>query len=262
MIFYFSGTGNSLDIAKSIGENQGEKLISISKAMNDRKDYYEYTLEENETIGFIYPVYAWAPPSMVIEFIKKLRLKNYKDNYIFSVATCGENIGNTMKVLDKALNKNGLKLSSGFSIKMPNNYIVLGNVDSKEVEEHKLLAAKEKVKIINEIIRNKENQVFQIDKGFMGGMLTIIVNPMFNKRGISVKEFYANDNCNSCRICEKVCNSQIIKVTEKPRWEGQCTQCLACIHLCPQKAIQYGKGTEAKGRYKNPNVKIKDMEII
>ena len=28
---------------------------------------------------------------------------------------------------------------------------------------------------------------------------------------------------------------------------NNCTQCLACIHLCPTKAIQYGKGTEEEG---------------
>ena len=261
MIFYFSGTGNSLAIAKSIGESQGEKLISISKVMNNIEGIYDYTLEENEVIGFVYPVYAWAPPRMVTDFIRKLNFKNYKDNYIFTVATCGDNIGNTIKVLDKALNKKDLKVSSGFSVRMPNNYIVLGNVDSKEVEEDKLLKAEESLRSINRIIRDKERDIFQIEKGFMGGALTLLINPMFSKRGVDIRKFYANDNCNGCGICESVCNSQIIKVNKKPKWEGKCTQCLACIHMCPKKSIQYGKGTEAKGRYKHPNVKLNDMRI-
>ena len=35
----------------------------------------------------------------------------------------------------------------------------------------------------------------------------------------------------------------------KPAWGRQCYQCLRCIHECPQEAIQYGKGTEKRGRY-------------
>ncbi|SUY47595.1 4Fe-4S ferredoxin [Clostridium putrefaciens] len=44
-------------------------------------------------------------------------------------------------------------------------------------------------------------------------------------------------------------------------WGEDCTECLACLHLCPVQAIQYGKGTESKGRYKNPNVSIDEMKI-
>ena len=36
MIFYFSGTGNSLQIAKNIAEHNDEKLISIAFEMNNR----------------------------------------------------------------------------------------------------------------------------------------------------------------------------------------------------------------------------------
>ena len=52
-----------------------------------------------------------------------------------------------------------------------------------------------------------------------------------------------------------------IKVNGKPSWGEHCTQCLACINLCPVKAIQCGKGTQSKGRYKNPNINVNEMKI-
>jgi ferredoxin len=258
MIFYFTGTGNSMQAAKSIGDYNGEKLVSIAKEMSSKNGSFEYKLEENEAIGFVFPTYAWGPPKMVIEFIEKLKLNNHKDNYVFSVATCGENIGNTMKVIDKHLINKGLKLNSGFSIRMPNNYIIMGNVDSKEDEKEKLLAAEEILKNINKVIKERSTGVFEIEKGAMPGVLTSVINPLFNKHAMDTKKFYADDKCTSCGICEKVCNSRTIKVNGKPEWGKECTQCLACIHLCPVKAIQYGKGTENKGRYKNPNVNVSD----
>jgi NAD-dependent dihydropyrimidine dehydrogenase PreA subunit len=262
MIFYFSGTGNSLQAAKNLAENNGEKLISIASEMNRKDNSFEYTLKDNEAIGFVYPVYAWAPPSMVLDFIKGLKLNNYKDNYIFSVATCGDNIGNTMKLLQAELNKKNLSLSSGFSLQMPNTYIVAFNVDSKEVESKKLSAAEETLKHINEVIKERRKGVFEVKKGLFPFILTSVINPGFNKGARDTKKFYVKDNCTSCGICEKVCNAQTIKVDKKPQWGEECTQCLACVHLCPVKAIQFGKGTEKKGRYKNPNIKISEMTIL
>ncbi len=40
MVFYFSGTGNSLYVAKNLSDNHGEELISISKEMKQDKDFY------------------------------------------------------------------------------------------------------------------------------------------------------------------------------------------------------------------------------
>ena len=258
MIFYFSGTGNSLQAAKNIAKHNNEKLISMAAAINSGKDSFEYNLEENEIIGFVYPIYAWAPPKMVLRFIERLKLNNYNDNYVFSVATCGENIGNTLKVFEASLKKKNLKLDSGFSIKMPNNYIIIGNVDSKEVEAKKLSAAEVTFKHINEVIKEKKRGIFEVEKGFAPGILTSVINPLFNKNAVDTKKFYANEDCTSCGICEKVCNCKNVKVNEKPIWGANCTQCLSCLHLCPTKAIQYGKGTEKKGRYRNPNIGIEE----
>lgn len=261
MIFYFSGTGNSRYVATNISKAQGERVISVAKEMRLNKDKYEYELQNEEKIIFVYPVYAWAPPAMVMEFMKKISFINYKENYISTVAVCGENIGNTIKVVNKVLGEKGMKLSSGFSVATPNNYIIMGDVDSKESEKHKLERLEVELVEINKAIMNKERDKFKVVKGPVPGLLTTVVNPLFNKGAISLKDFRVNESCTGCGICEKVCNGGCIKVEERPSWSGRCTQCLACIHYCPVKAIQYGKNSEKKGRYTNPNVKITDMFI-
>ncbi|MBR4135116.1 MAG: hypothetical protein IKU03_01705 [Bacteroidales bacterium] len=35
----------------------------------------------------------------------------------------------------------------------------------------------------------------------------------------------------------------------RPKWHGNCTNCDACFHHCPKKAIQYGKASKGKGQY-------------
>lgn len=258
MIFYFSGTGNSLYVAKMIGNEQNEKIVSISDEMKRGKNIYEYNLKDDEKIIFVYPIYAWAPPKMVTEFVSKIKFKNYQNNYTSSIATCGADIGNSNKLFNKVLGANGLKLNSGFSIPMPNNYIIMGDVDTKIDENNKLEKAKDKIKYINNIITNKEKSIYELDKGHFP-ILTYVVNPLFNKFALDTKNFHVTDECSKCGICEKICNSNCIKLEDKPKWYGNCTQCLACISYCPNRAIQYGKSTHNKGRYTNPYIDIKDM---
>ena len=260
MIFYFSGTGNALYAAKKIVQ-QGERIVSIAKEMRKQQESYQYTLKENETITFVYPVYAWAPPKMVVTFIKHLKFIGYQNNYVTSIATCGDSIGDTMGVLDKALNENGMTLASAFSVTMPNNYIIMGNTDLKEEEEKKLFIAENHLNQIRDIIWHRQKGVFELEKGVFPKIITKVINPMFQKHGMNLTKFYADSKCISCGICEKVCNGGCITVDDKPTWEGECTQCLACIHCCPTGAIQYGKGTERKGRYKNPSITLEEMKI-
>ncbi|MDP4092904.1 MAG: EFR1 family ferrodoxin [Bacillota bacterium] len=259
MIFYFSGTGNSLQVAKNISEFTGERLVSVSNEMANSQGSLEYTLADSERIGFVFPIYAWAPPKMVLDFIKQLKLHSYSDNYVFSIATCGDNIGNAMKLLAKTLRKVKLPLHSGFSVRMPNNYIIMFDVDSKEVERQKLEAAQRTLEDIRKIISERKRDVFQVVKGSFPGILTGLVNPPFNKLGINTKKFYADDKCTGCGMCERVCNCRNISVQGKPRWGDRCSQCLACLHYCPVKAVQYGKKSSRKGRYTNPNVNIQDF---
>ena len=62
MLFYFTGTGNSLYVAKQIEDNP----ISIPQAIhNDSLDF------SADRIGIVTPVYGHEVPPMVKEFLRK-----------------------------------------------------------------------------------------------------------------------------------------------------------------------------------------------
>ncbi|WP_143316258.1 EFR1 family ferrodoxin [Clostridium sp. HBUAS56017] len=252
MIFYFSGTGNSLWAAEKISIAQGQKLFSIADEI--KKNNFEYTLDDSELVGFVFPIYAWNAPKMVVDFINKLKLKNYKANYTFAISTCEANVGYTMRNLKDTLNSKGLELDSGFSIAMPSNYIILTHVKSKTSIEAILDTAEERIEEINTSIDKRENK-FEITLGQFPYIKSKLINPLFMKYGIKPKKFFASNSCISCGLCEKVCPTNNIKVDVKPKWGTNCTQCLACINRCPKKAIEYGKSTRDKGRYYNPRCK-------
>ncbi len=252
MIFYFTGTGNSLYAADRIAREQGEQLVSIAQAFTGDPAQFEYTLKENELLGFIYPVYAWAPPKIVLDFIARLKVSGGKP-YVFSLATCGDEEGKTKAVLQKALARRGLQLDSAFSLIMPNNYVVGFDVDPKELELKKLRNAEQRLLEINAVLSAREKNM-QLLQGRLSGLKTYLINPLFNKFGRNTRYFTVTDACTSCRLCERICPVHTITVTQKPVWGKSCTQCLGCLNRCPVKAIQYTKGTIKKGRYIHPEM--------
>lgn len=264
MILYFSGTGNSYYVARETAKRLGERLVSISSEMMGLKKEYNYELSPGEVVGFVFPVYAWAPPKMVTEFIEHLKFTNAKDtdaknSYVFTAAVCGDDTGNAVSIIEKSLRKAGLGLNSAFSVRMPNNYIIFFDVDPKESEHRKLEEAKKTIDRIVQAVSAGESGLFEVHKGPVPGFKTTLIGSLFNRFALGTKSFFADENCTGCGICQKVCNCGTITVEGKPKWGSNCAQCLACVHYCPAKAIHFGKLTKNKGRYVNPNVALKEM---
>jgi len=257
MIFYFSGTGNSLYAARAIAQAQGESLVSIALEMKKKTTDRIYTPGENETIGFVYPIYAWGAPRIVLDFIRSMCVTSGK-KYIFSIGTCGSNEGYSTKQLRKVLMKTGMELSSAFSISMPSNYIIGDDVESKVIQEEKLRKATERLEQINDVITSRKLDVFELLPGSRPWINTTLINPLFNKFAMSTKPFYATDACIQCGLCEQKCPVQSITLQPQPVWGKACTQCLACINRCPVHAIQYGKVTQNRARYTHPELKDSD----
>jgi ferredoxin len=262
MIFYFTGTGNSLYVAKKIGEYNGEGLASIASIMNGNKDsVYEYTLKDDEKIGIVFPVHAWAPPILVRDFIKKLKLNNYKDNYCFAVGVCGDSAGKTIDRVRNILDNKAIKLDSGFVVIMPENYIIMFSTDSKEIENKKLQEAENTILKINSAIKEKRSECNYPSKGLKNAILTDIVNPVFCKFSFNrCRKFHVVDTCTGCGICEKVCPKGNIKLeNNKPQWGNSCIQCTACLNWCPVKAVQFGRNTVKRERYTHPKISVNEM---
>ena len=97
MVFYFSGTGNTRWIAEQIAKAIGEQLLYIPDLMRDVQ--YEFSLSENERIGFCFPTHGWQPPRIVREFVRKLKLSyptastDREMPYCWALTTCGDDMG-------------------------------------------------------------------------------------------------------------------------------------------------------------------------
>jgi ferredoxin len=248
MIFYFSGCGNSKHVAETIAAGLNDTLTFIPEAA--REGRYDYTLAEGERLGFVFPIYSWAPPRLVLDFVKKLQLKA-KPDYLYFACTCGDNCGLTEKVFRKAVEEKGWSLSACFSVQMPETYIGMAGFKLDTPENAKLKIDKADDLLKRNITRliNKEH-FSEMVVGSLAWLKTYLVNPGFNRSATDDSKYHVTEACIHCGKCVEACPLKNISIEEgRPKWHGHCTMCMGCYHHCPVNAIQYGKATVGKGQY-------------
>lgn len=235
MIFYFSGTGNSKWVAQQIASKLNDKIYNITDIDTLPN------VENEEYVGFVFPIYAWNTAEPMREFCKKLKKTN---GFAFAVCTCGADAGGALKKLGEIY-----PLSSAYSVVMPDNYIVGFDTESDEKILEKIEKAKLQIETISQEILNKQ-KVYKVKEGKFAGLKTSLVSKGFENFARNTKKFYVTDSCNGCGICQKGCPAKTIKLENgKPVWGEKCYQCMYCINACPQTAIQYGKSTNGRKRY-------------
>lgn len=251
MIFYLSCTGNTKWAAQHIAKATNEELIFIPDIINTE---CRFTLHKGERIGFCFPVHGWRVPKIVRAFIQKLTIEN--PTYTYALCTAGDNIGETMDILQSDLSKRGLHVDSTFTLIMPESYVGLPfmNVDKPEKEKRKKdVAAQHLDEYIEIIIKNMKGEHHDI-LGTWPRLNSRILGGYFSNILITDKSFYVNSSkCVKCGICADVCPVKNIKggLGLEPEWlhNNTCLTCFACYHHCPHHAIEYGKRTKNKGQY-------------
>lgn len=256
-IYYFTGTGNTLAIARSLAAELGDtELVPIPKVMGPPE-----VVADADAVGIAFPVYFIDMPTIVKEFVAKLRFTDRP--YIFGIATCGERPGGALFSLKSLLEEKGQALGAGFVFVMPENFI--GPVDLMGDAPHrqeKFTAAQHRIPAIAAMIRERKQAVPEGNGSAImriGGSITrTLATTLYN----TPRRLHATEKCNQCRTCERICPTRNITVTgDAVHWGKACTQCYACIHWCPTGAIEIGGRTAGKPRYHHPDVSLHDMLV-
>lgn len=284
-IYYFSGTGNTLTVARKIAKRINAKLIPIPKVTNTEKIYITA-----QTIGIVFPSYlavVIGMPLIIERFIKKIT--NIKSLHIFAVCTCGgyENV-NALPSLNKlkhSIRSCGGKLSSEYSVRLPMNNLDYNHIPIPIEKDSDIIInrSKNKIDAICDCILKKRSTRYKFAKilflFLMKPLFSLMKKPIINILKEKAKEpmdskleyselisltdksIIVDEKCNGCGICAKVCPVNNIKIIDKkPLFLHKCEMCFACDEWCPSDAIHHWSRDEGV-RYHHPEVSLSDMFI-
>jgi len=266
-IYYFSGTGNSLAVAKELQARlPGAELLPLVHRIRSGQP-----LSGGETVGIVFPVHHCTVPGVVMDFLSLTDLSQTK--YIFALATCcGCPNRPVTGRLKRALRRHGRRLDAFQLLNMPSN-------DPKFAQWHPASG--------EELARLEEDLRVRLDRlcaKISGGETYLpedhpVLVPMhpfleylgdFADRvsGSRGDAFLADGKCSGCGLCAQVCLSgKIAMAGQRPIWQQDqpCYNCYACINYCPEQAIQVKPSrmikicTAENGRYHHPRAAATDI---
>ena len=257
-IYYFSGTGNSLSVARKIASLLGDtRLVPIPSVMNGTTDI----IAPSGIVGIICPVYDSGIPVLVNDFLKRFHIRNV--SYLFAIVTLGGTGGAALKMIHSdllAMNNRGL--DAGFLVKMPGNFPPVSVPPTGEKLRSILERADDEIQRIAGVI--KEEKCRRIGVYPVSSLIQAALYGGFAKDVRSMDDrFSVSEACTGCGICMNVCPVRNISIEEKrPVYHHHCELCCACLNFCPVQAIDLAllRGTKGRGRYHHPEIGVADMK--
>jgi len=258
-IFYFTGSGNALAIAREIAERLGDaEVVPMAKHLGG------CDVTGAERVGLISPVYAWGPPRMVRDFVDGLTFSD--GTYTFAITTCGGTPGRSAVLIDKWLRARGSRLSAGFNVR--GDFLVeLPGMGEMPIirfagwlgRNHIPRGAAERLEEMTAVISGKRPHPVERSNLSVNLFASPIYAGAMSVFKAADKAFSVTDRCVSCGTCARVCPRENVRLVDgRPTWHRDCESCYACYLWCPQAAITYN-GSPQPDPAHQPEVTLADM---
>ncbi len=253
IVYYFSGTGNSENVAHWLAEIAREKGMEVTLNNIAKIDRLAFSVPGRDAlVAFVSPIHGFNYPPVMLSFI--LRFPKGHNNILLLNTRAGMLIGKwiTPGLTGVAfyfaafvLKLKGYAIRSMFPVDLPSNWIsVHPGLNDRTV------------KYLHE--RNREKVYRFAQKVLAGGsdfrgvreiVQDLLISPVslgyyFIGRFFFAKTYYASSACDNCQLCIKSCPVKAIKIVDnRPYWTFKCESCMHCMSNCPRSAIETAHGS-------------------
>jgi ferredoxin/flavodoxin len=260
-IYYFSGSGNSLAVARRLAERlDGEVVPLVRELRRTTPD------SSADVVGVVFPTYDFHAPKLVTDWLDCL--ERIQDMYLFAVSTYGIGAGRTHPKLRKFIEVRGASLAGGFALPMPHNGVGCGLIKDR-IRAKRVAGANARIEEIAHYVRDRRTGHVEWSWSAASFVRPEILRMLPSAVRLLVKlatggaqalAFQAGEICTQCGTCSRVCPvTNIVMVDGSPRWRDRCVNCFACLHWCPTNAISLGGLDLRIAQYHHPDVTLEDM---
>lgn len=248
VIFCYSGTGNCLDMAKTIARELGDTDIILM-----RKEPAVTDVREARRVGFIFPCYGGGLPGGVEESLRKIRVG--LTAYTFAVCQYAGYMGSGLHTLNSI---HHLSYWTAVShqcscIWLLPHGMMLPPVTPAMAQRR---AEKKAVRIAQEV-RARTHSPKAPPKKPVNRLESRVWPKIVAGKA---QKFAVSDACVACGQCVRLCPRGNIRIESgRAVIGGDCIQCLSCLQYCPQQAISLGRVTDRRAHYHNPNVTAAEL---
>lgn len=233
-LFVFSGTGNTLKIAREVGKRLSERGWEVN--LNRMEKSSGPDIPDGSMVGLAFTTAFFSTYPVVLDFISKL--PEGKERKIFMVTTAAGATGGSEGIFRRMVEAKGYVPVGSLAVVMPSNY------------NNKTLPAEKNSKLIEAGVEKARGFADRLVSGTAEWRRGIPLFPSmwhwFVTSGKALKLFYRlipiqvnGDVCIRCLRCVNNCpaGALVVEGDVPVIIPAKCQSCQRCVAFCPVHAI-------------------------
>lgn len=271
LVLYFSGTGNTDYVARYLADRIVHVPVEIQMRSMEQQPAEDVPDFDVLAVGF--PVYGADSPRILQDYLARLAPGEGRGALAFGTKGAWAG-GAVVRTLGRLAERGYVPLGGG-SVLMPGtDGLALTGKDSwmarwalgKDYDHLKDAdrLAQRMAGVLSGLVAGEPAEASRqgVRRGPAGSLSDRVWAYLYDglAEGYAAGRLRADERCNGCGLCARLCPTGNIELVEgRPRFAGRCTPCMRCVHLCPQEAVQIGRLTVNKFRWRGPKGTFKPL---